>query len=182
MNIGEELVAAYLEYIEGCDFIQQNLYTPDVQGEIDVVGLNLKSRTLFVCEVAVHLITGLQYTRNARPNNVNKLTDKFKRDIEYANKYFPNHSKRFMLWTPIVRVPTRQTKNSQMRDIEEIKANILFEYNVELECIINERFLECLEEMRRFAESQTQNLNSPILRYLQLEEYLKQHVTKLSFE
>ena len=48
MNIGEEIVAAYLQYIKQCEFIQQNLYTPDVQGEIDVVGINLKSKELFV--------------------------------------------------------------------------------------------------------------------------------------
>ncbi|GAB4577998.1 MAG: hypothetical protein Fur0022_07300 [Anaerolineales bacterium] len=33
-NLGEEIVAAYLEYIKGCEFIQQNLYTPDVQGVV----------------------------------------------------------------------------------------------------------------------------------------------------
>jgi Holliday junction resolvase-like predicted endonuclease len=57
-NLGEELVASYLEYIKGCDFIQKNLYTPDVQGEIDVVGINLKSKEIYVCEVAIHLTTG----------------------------------------------------------------------------------------------------------------------------
>jgi Holliday junction resolvase-like predicted endonuclease len=41
INLGEEIVAAYLQYIQGCEFIQQNLYTPDVQGEIDVIGINL---------------------------------------------------------------------------------------------------------------------------------------------
>ena len=42
MNIGEEFVASYLRHIKGCDFTQQNLYTVDPQGEIDVVGVNLK--------------------------------------------------------------------------------------------------------------------------------------------
>ena len=27
INIGDEIVAAYLQYIKGCEFIQQNLYT-----------------------------------------------------------------------------------------------------------------------------------------------------------
>ena len=42
VNIGEQLVSSYLQYIRGCDFIQTNLYTVDTQGEIDVVGINLK--------------------------------------------------------------------------------------------------------------------------------------------
>ncbi len=92
MNIGEEIVSVYLQYIRGCEFIQQNLYTPDVQGEIDVVGINLKSKELYVCEVAIHLTTGLRYVKEKQPNNVNKLIDKFSKDIEYAQKYFPDYT------------------------------------------------------------------------------------------
>lgn len=43
INLGEELVAAYLENIKGCEFIQQNLYTPDVQGEIHVSELDIET-------------------------------------------------------------------------------------------------------------------------------------------
>lgn len=43
INLEEELVAAYLENIKGCEFIQQNLYTPDVQGEIDVSELDIET-------------------------------------------------------------------------------------------------------------------------------------------
>lgn len=179
MNVGEEIVAAYLQYIKGCEFIQQNLYTPDVQGEIDVVGIVLESRTIYVCEVAVHLITGLLYTKNTQPNNVSKLTEKFSRDIEYANKYFSDYEKHFMLWTPIIRIPLYTTKHNQMRDIEEIVANIRGKYGVELECIINHKFSECLAELRSYARKETKNLQSPILRYLQIEEKLKSHLQKL---
>ena len=58
MNIGEEIVSVYLQYIRGCEFIQQNLYTPDVQGEIDVVGINLKSKEL--CQNYIYV--RLQFT------------------------------------------------------------------------------------------------------------------------
>ena len=54
-NTGEEIVAAYLEYIEQCEFIQKNLYTPEVQGEIDVVGINHNKKRIYACEVAIHL-------------------------------------------------------------------------------------------------------------------------------
>jgi Holliday junction resolvase-like predicted endonuclease len=146
VNLGEEIVAAYLQYIKGCEFIQQNLYTPDVQGEIDVVGIDLETKTIYVCEVAVHLVTGLQYVKNSQPNNVNKLTEKFSRDIEYTNKYFPDYSKHFMLWSPIVRVSGDKAKFSQVADIERITANIQAKYGVGLECIINEKFAACLAE------------------------------------
>ncbi len=180
LNIGEEIVAAYLQYIKKCEFIQQNLYTPDVQGEIDVVGIDLDGKSLYVCEVAIHLPTGLQYVKNGQPNNVNKITEKFSRDIEYANKYFPDYQKYFMLWTPIVKAPRTITKNNQMQDIEAIKSNLKRDYDVDLECIINEKFLNCLRELRVFARKETQALKSPILRYLQVEEYLQKHVNNLS--
>jgi hypothetical protein len=179
-NVGEEIVAAYLEYIKGCEFIQQNLYTPDVQGEIDVVGIDLESKTIYVCEVAIHLITGLQYVKDSQPNNVNKLTEKFSRDIEYTNKYFPDYSKYFMLWSPIVRVAGEKARFSQMADIDRITANIQAKYGVTLECIINERFANCLAELREYACSETKELKSPVLRFMQVEEYLKRHISRIS--
>ena len=130
VNIGEEIVAAYLQHIKGCEFIQQNLYTPDVQGEIDVVGIDLESKTIYVCEIAIHLITGLQYVNNSQPNNVNKLTEKFSKDIEYTNKYFSEYSKHFMLWSPIVKLSGIRAKHSQAADIESITANIHAKYGV----------------------------------------------------
>ena len=180
VNLGEEIVAAYLQYIKGCEFIQQNLYTPDVQGEIDVVGIDLETKTLYVCEVAIHLITGLQYTKDNQPNNVNKLTEKFSKDIEYANKYFPDYSKHFMLWSPIVRVSGKRAKFNQMADVEEIKTNIQAKYGVALECIVNEKFADCLAELRDFARKETKDLKSPVLRFMQVEEHLKKYASRIS--
>ena len=58
-NIGEELAGEYLKIVKGCDFVEYNLYTPDIQGEIDVVGIDVRSKKIYICEVAIHLITGL---------------------------------------------------------------------------------------------------------------------------
>ncbi|GEM_PF-6662888 len=49
MNISEELVSSYLQYILVCEFIQKKLYTVDAQGEIDVE-LNV---LLIVCSIIV---------------------------------------------------------------------------------------------------------------------------------
>ena len=87
-NPGEELVGEYLKIILGCDFVEYNLYTPDIQGEIDIVGINASKKELYVCEVATHLITGLQYVKDKQPDNVDRFVKKFSKNIEYANKYF----------------------------------------------------------------------------------------------
>lgn len=180
MNIGEEIVAAYLQYIKNCEFIQQNLYTPDIQGEIDVVGINLKAKELYVCEVAIHLTTGLRYVKDRQPNNVQKLTDKFSKDIEYGKKYFPNHKKLFMLWTPVVKYSGEDTKHDQIKDIEKIQNNIRSKYGIEIEFIINEKFASCLSELRKYAAEETKELKSVILRYMQVEAYLDKHLKNIT--
>ena len=178
MNVGEELVSSYLEYIKGCEFIQKNLYTPEVQGEIDVVGLDLHSRTVYVCEVAIHLQTGLQYTKDNRPNNVNKLVEKFSKDIEYANKYFNDYTKVFMLWTPVVKKAKEDAKNDQERDLEEIKKQLRIKYNIDLVLVINEEFFRCMNEMREYASKQTEDIKSLVLRLFQIEECTKRNIGK----
>ncbi len=176
MNIGEELVASYLRHIKGCDFTQQNLYTVDTQGEIDVVGVNLKERKVYFCEVAIHLATGLQYTKDGRPDNVRRLTEKIRKDISYARTYFKDYSQHFMFWSPIVKATGNI--NNQSRDIAEIGENISRELNVNVEFIINRKFMDCLIEMHNYAGRETKELKCPVLRLLQIEEHLRKHLEK----
>jgi hypothetical protein len=178
-NVGEEIVAAYLEYILGCDFIQKNLYTKEVQGEIDVVGINLKTNEVFICESTVHLTTGLLYVgKDGKSANISKLIDKFSRDIEYAEKYLKGYKKHYMLWSPIVKDNKKTKENSQIYQVEFVKNTILERYGVEIELVINKEYEKKLIELRRYASKETKNIQSSILRYLQIEEYLKKHNTK----
>ncbi|EMI44875.1 hypothetical protein [Rhodopirellula sp. SWK7] len=178
INVGEQLVASYLRYIRDCEFTQLNLYTVDSQGEIDVVGIDLETRRLFVCEVAIHLTTGLQYVKNKRPNNISKLTQKFSRDIEYVNRFFPDYEKHFMLWSPVVKTTRIGSIYNQMDHIAQIDANIQAEYGIHLEMIINERFEACLQEMRTYASKQTAELKCPVMRLFQIEAHLTKHLGK----
>lgn len=124
MNVGEQLVSSYLRYIRKCDFIQTNLYTVDVQGEIDVVGINLAERKVYVCEVAIHLTTGLQYVANKRPNNIKKLVEKFTRDIAYARKYLGEYEHHFMLWSPIVKDSKGDPQYNQLGHRAEVRRQV----------------------------------------------------------
>ena len=178
-NPGEELVGEYLKAICGCDFVEYNLHTRDIQGEIDVVGVNTKKKTIYVCEVAIHLETGLQYTKDGKPNNVNKLLEKFAKDIEYAKKYFEKYEMHFMLWSPIVKSRKPQAKYDQLKDIEEIRSRLRDEFGVELEAIINQEYKDCLSKLREYASKETKELRSPILRLMQIEEKLSKHIRRL---
>ena len=54
-NPGEEITGEYLKVILGCDFVEYNLYTPDIQGEIDVVGINAKEKIVYISFLPVNL-------------------------------------------------------------------------------------------------------------------------------
>jgi hypothetical protein len=177
INVGEQLVSSYLRYIRGCDFIQTNIRTIDSHGEIDVVGVDQKNKKVYVCEVAIHLTTGMQYVKDKRPNNINKLTEKFSRDIEYAEKFFPDYDRHYMLWSPIVKNLANPIYN-QTAHIEQIGANIKATHNVAIDFMINDRFLAAINEMRVFARRETAELQCPVMRFLQIEEYLTKHVAK----
>lgn len=178
LNVGEQFVASYLRYIRECDFIQTNLYTVDTQGEIDVVGIDLKGRRVYICEVAIHLTTGLQYVKDKRPDNVARLTAKFSRDIEYARTYLDGYEPHFMLWSPIVKNTGGQAQYNQMGHLHAVKENIRARYGIELECVINGSFLACLQEMRAYCAKQTTELQCPLMRLMQLESHLTRHVAK----
>ena len=170
---GEQLVGEYLRAVKNCDFIEYNLQTKFVPGEIDVVGIDSNKRKVYICEVATHLETGMQYVKNNQPDNVARFFSKFSKNIEYANKHFSEFEIIFMLWTPIIRVPKKEgTIHNQLRDIELIRDKIKDKYDVKVELVYNEIYLECIGELRKAARKTTQPMSSPIMRFLQIEEKL----------
>lgn len=181
LNVGEQIVSSYLRYIEQCNFIETNVYTGKKQGEIDVIGLNTKKSEVYICEVTVH-IGGLQYVnfKNNQTDNVPKLTDKFSKATEYARNYFDKYDQHFMFWSPIVTDSKGKLENNQMRHLEEIQANIRDRYEIDVECIVNEKFQECLVEIRNYAKTSSENFQCPLMRLMQIEEHLGKHVVKLT--
>lgn len=173
---GEHLVGQYLREIKECDFVEFNLQTKFVQGEIDVVGINSSQNIVYLCEVATHLETGLQYTKDRQPDNVNRFVKKFEKNIEYAERNFKEYKKVYMLWTPVIRIPkTDTTKHNQFKDIETIVTTIKKTTGVEIEAVYNEKFYSCIQELRKVASNTTQAMTSPIMRFLQIEEKLKKY-------
>ena len=59
-EMGELVVGAHLELIQGCDVISYNVRPPVGQHEFDVLGMRFGDSTAFLCEVATHL-DGLHY-------------------------------------------------------------------------------------------------------------------------
>ncbi len=177
-NIGEEITGLYLQIERNCGFVQYNLYTPDAQGEIDVIAINFKDKIVYVCEVAVHLVTGLQYVKDARPDTEARLIKKFNKDIDYAEKAFPDYTRVYMLWSPIVKESAPNAKYDQMKAVEGVRTYLQKKRGVRIELIINEKYKECLLKLREYATKRTEELKSPVLRLFQLEALLDKYLNR----
>lgn len=180
MNIGEEICGEWLRHVRRCEFVQYNLKVPGGQGEIDVIGINLAERVVYACEVAVHLVTGLQYVRDGRPDNFERLTTKFRKDIEYVRKAFPEYMHVFMFWSPVVKNQRAGAKSNQLDDVHRAVERIREDFDEALELVINESFQEALRSLRAVARETTKELDSSVMRLFQVEEHLQKHLGRLA--
>ncbi len=178
-NPGERLVGDYLRYIKGCDFVDFNVYTTAIQGEIDVVAVNNTRKEVYICEVVTHLTTGMQYVKNKRPDTSERLTKKFIKNIHYGSETFPDFNIHYMLWSPVVRSSNGKDEYNQFfllkRAIEDIQA----ETGIVVESVINAGFASAIEQLRAFASKETKELKSPVMRLLQIEEWCRKNVTRI---
>jgi hypothetical protein len=160
-DMGEYIVGAYLKIFKECNFVDYNVRLPGGGrkglNELDVVGLDVKKKIAYLCEVATH-IKGLSYGKNTK-NTVKKIKTKYERHKEYADKYlsnFPNPC--FMFWSPVV------PKGNITTELEKVNG---------LELVINEKYAQCIDELREKAKKLTNDVGNPFFRTLQILEHLR---------
>lgn len=173
MNVAEEICGEWLRHCRGCDFIQYDMKTAKGGGEIDVIGINVAERTVYCCEVAAHLTTGLLYVNGSQTANFEKLVAKFNCDINEILRLFPDHKHVFMFWSPIVYDGRRRTKSTQMEDVKRFVEEIRTTRGVEIQLVVNEAFQTCLDDLRAVARKTESAMEPSFMRYLQVEEYLR---------
>ena len=160
-EMGEYLVGAYLKFIERCDFVDYNVRDPDggIVGlkELDVVGINLKTSTAYLCEVATH-VRGVLYQNN--DESVRRVRAKYEYQQEYAERHlggFEHH--RYMFWSPVV------PRGILTKRLPEIAG---------LELVINgdhKKKVKALLEMTAHEKQGTQN---PVFRVFQILESMRE--------
>lgn len=176
-NVGEEICGEYLSHILECDFVSYNILTPGVQGEIDVVGIDLKNKIVYVCEVAIHTM-GLLYVTNKRADDFNRFYSKFVKNINYAKTKFDTFQIIPMLWSPIVKNSGPKAKYNTLLELNRLKDVILLEYNLNLELIINEDYSDAMEKLKSFTSTKTSEFSSPVMRLFQIEKSLESHLNR----
>lgn len=142
-----------------------------------MIGLNIVNKEIYVCEVAAH-IHGLQYVdpQKRRPDTENRFIHKFTKDKEYVQNHFDNFTQYYMLWSPIVKSSKEGAKYDALKSVLSAK-EYLKKSDIDLELVINERYHDAIQDLRKQALKQTHELsNSSVLRYLQIEEYLNKYL------
>ncbi len=176
-NIGEELVGAYFKVCLNCKFVDYNIHTDDVQGEIDVIAIDFENKKIYICEVATHAITGLQYVKDKKSDNVNKLIEKFDKNIRYGKNFYNDFEQHYMLWSPIVKhVKKANAKWDQIKDIEAIRKHVRSKHDIDLEVVVNQDYLDKINALRKFASKETKESKLNVVRLFQIEERVKQYV------
>jgi hypothetical protein len=179
-NPGERLVGDYLRHIKECDFVDFNVYTTATQGEIDVVAVNQRQRQAYICEVVTHLTTGIQYVKNARPDTADRLIKKFLKDIEYGREAFPNYAVEYMLWSPVVRRSRGKPEYDQFAHLKRVEEEIRSKTGIGMVFVVNKAYVEAIDALRKFARRETKELKSPVMRFLQIDEWSRRNLTRSS--
>ena len=103
MDIGENLVGAYMRQVRGCHTVAYNTFLPWGQGEIDVIGVALADGDarprVYLAEVATHL-DGLNYGSYGK--SASKIQTKLAAARRYAGKIYPQADATIEVWAPIV--------------------------------------------------------------------------------
>jgi len=81
-----------------------------------------------------------------------------------------------MLWSPVVRNQKTGSKYNQIKDTQDIADAIKSEYDVEIELVVNKKFQNALVTLRDVARKTKSEMDSSVMRYLQVEEHLRRHL------
>lgn len=157
LDIGESLVGSYLRYVEDCDFVHYETYG-ESQGELDVVGMRLADKRVWLCEVAIHL-GGLEYGQGYAGSR-DKVRQKIDRAEMIAQRLFTDQQATYEFWS--LRVPKRLA--SMLKDLEVEFAS----RGLDVAFIINEKFAERIHKLRDRAAQDMKSTAEPAYRLLQV--------------
>lgn len=155
IDIGEDLVGAYLREVVGCPVIQFNVRTGIAQGEIDVVGLKLSGdrvAEVWLCEVSTHT-SGLGGYRGDVAGKIRTKIDSVK---AYADAIYPGVTRHIEVWSPKVR-PAMLSK------LDEV-----WSAHSDVQLIANEGYAERVRALAQIARKMTSYSDSPSFRLLQI--------------
>lgn len=172
VTIGEELVGAWLHLCEGCDFVTYSQRHPKGQGEIDVLAFKMADRRAYVCQVTTHL-RGMLYSGGAKPESsdkagrsydqtVQKVHDKWQRDIEYARECLDGFHVQLMLWTP------RASDEHVVKPLTVRATELEESHPVRISILANAEYSLRVVQLQEVAKKTTRETGNSAFRLLQI--------------
>ena len=163
-EMGEYVAGAYLRMIKGCSIVIYNQKAYEEKGkfeEIDVLGFDLATRSIYLCEVTTHL-RGLLYS-GGNEATLRRLRKKFRVTKNFGESNFPKLTKNYMFWSPYV------PKGRLTLGLEEIRK----ELKMDIKLVINEEYTKKIRELQQRARTDTKDRGEPFYRALQIIEHLR---------
>lgn len=154
IDIGEDLVGAYLRLAQGCDLVAFNTRTGKGQAEIDVIGVRRDQggpSAVWFCEVSTHT-SGLG---GYGGDPVAKLATKLRSVRDYADVVFPGVEHHLEFWSPRVR-PGLKPGLTALSEQDGVTL------------VINEVYAERVRELVAVARKTTAYSDHPSFRMLQI--------------
>lgn len=156
-EMGEYVVGAYLEKVEGCELISYNvrLKGGGKKGlnEIDVIGINFKKKSVYLCEVTTHM-KGLLY--KSTKETVKRIGRKYKWMKEFSEQF--RLERKYLFWSPYV------PKGKITEGLASFDG---------LECIINDEYTKRIGKLKGRARKDVSPTNNPFYRAIQILENLR---------
>jgi hypothetical protein len=158
-GMGEYIVGAWLKLVIKCDIVDYNLKSPRESlvglNELNVLGLDFKNKTAYLCEVNTHL-DGLHYKNTNLA--IEKIGNKYFNMRRYANEHLSEFPTRhLMFWAPIVGAGVESV-------LRELKG---------LELIINNDYTSNVRALQELAQKGTEDTGNPAFRVFQILGHMK---------
>jgi hypothetical protein len=155
IDIGDDLVGAYLSKVLGCPIVQFNVRTGVNQAEIDVVGLQMVDASVsavWCCEVSTHT-SGLG---GYRGQAARKIATKLASVRQYAEATYPGVPLRVEVWSPKV-------TPGMLAKLDAVWAE-----HPEARLVANDEYAARVRELSSLARQQSAYSDSPSFRLLQI--------------
>lgn len=161
IEVGEELVGAYLTECLECDHVLYNVRAPGGgsagQNEIDVIGLDFEAKRVYLCEVATN-IRG--YAPKGRAKGVAQVRRKLQWQRRYAREHLKGFPHRiFMFWSPHI---SSRTTRDRLSHIKRLKL------------VIESDYTRRVGQLRDKAKGTAKTTGNSAFRMLQILEHLRQ--------
>ena len=154
MDVGESLVGAYMRQVRSCHTVAFNIFLPQGQGELDVVGVaNAPGGVeVWMAEVAIHL-DSLNYGGYSK--TVDKVSTKVAAARAYAAQVYRDVTPTVEFWSPVVPSGLASAWHSRRR----------LDHNDDFTARVN--------ELAALAKGHTKTTGDDAYRFLQLLTHLR---------